>query len=223
MLLSDRTIDLLASSFTEILVPGILVTVPLAVVSFLLGLILAVVCAVVRTARMPVLARLIQIYVWIFRSTPLLVQLFVVYYGLPNVGIVIDSIPAAVITFSLNVAAYCSETLRGAIASVPRGQLEAGLTSGLSYIQTMRLVILPQAFRSAFPALFNSFVSLVKDTSLAANIAVVEMFMAAQRIATRTYEPFWLYLEAAFIYLIFCTVLTQVQAAGEKYFSRYEH
>ena len=85
----------------------------------------------------------------------------------------------------------------------------------------MFLIVLPQAFRTAFPALFNSFISLVKDTSLAASITVTEMFMMAQRIAARTYEPFWLYCEAAVIYLIFCTVLTKLQSAGEKHLARY--
>lgn len=222
-MLDDRILDLLATSFWQILLPGLVITVPLAVVSFLLGLLLAVVCAVIRTANVSVLSGLVRFYVWIFRGTPLLVQLFIVYYGLPYVGITLEAIPAAIATFSLNVGAYCCETLRGSIGSVPKGQLEAGLCSGLTYLQTMRRIVLPQAFRTAFPALFNSFISLVKDTSLAANITVAEMFLAAQQIATRTYEPFWLYIEAAFIYLIFCTVLTQLQAIGEKYLARYEH
>ena len=124
--------------------------------------------------------------------------------------------PSALIAFSLNVGAYASETLRGAILAVPKGQVEAGLTTNLSYLTIMRLIVLPQAFRSAFPALFNTFISLVKDTSLAANITVVEMFMAAQRIVATTYEPLVLYCEVGVIYLAFCTVLTWLQGVCEK-------
>ena len=134
-----------------------------------------------------------------------------IFFGLPSVGIVVPAFPSAIIAFSLNVGAYASETLRGAILAVPKGQIEAGLTTNLNYLTIMRLIVLPQAFRSAFPALFNTFISLVKDTSLAANITVAEMFMAAQRIVATTYEPLVLYCEVGLIYLAFCTVLTWLQ------------
>ena len=127
--------------------------------------------------------------------------------------------PAAVIAFSLNVGAYASETLRGAIIAVPKGQLEAGYCVGMTYPQAMKRIILPQAFRIAVPPLSNSFIGLVKDTSLAANITVTEMFMATQRIAATTYEPMAMYCEAALIYLLFCTVLSRLQILLEKKFS----
>ena len=111
--------------------------------------------------------------------------------------------------------------MRAALESVPTGQLEAGLTSGMTYMQTMRRIILPQAFRTAFPTLGNSLISMVKDTSLAANITVTEMFMTTQRIVARTYEPLLLYVEVGLIYLIFCTVLTKLQTAGEKRLNTY--
>ena len=123
---------------------------------------------------------------------------------------------AAIIVFSLNTGAYCAETIRGSIESVPQGQMEAGLCVGMSYMQIMMHIILPQAFRSAFPSLFNNLISLVKDTSLAANITVTEMFMQTERIAGRTYQFMQLYIEVALVYLIFCTVLTWLQAWGEK-------
>ena len=150
------------------------------------------------------------------RGTPLLVQLFVVFYGLPNVGILIDPFPAAVLVFSINQGAYCSETIRAALESVPAGQMEAGQCVGMSYLQIIRRIILPQALRTAFPPLSNSLIGLVKDTSLAANITVVEMFMATQRIVARTFESLALYIEVGMIYLLFCTVLTKLQRIGEK-------
>ena len=145
-----------------------------------------------------------------------MVQLFIVFYGLPKVGLLIDPFPAAVLVFSVNEGAYCAETIRAALESVPKGQMEAGLCLGMNRMQTVRKVIFPQALRTAFPTLANSLIAMVKDTSLAANITVTEMFMAAQRIVARTYEPLILYIEVGFIYLMFCTVLTEVQSLGEK-------
>ena len=136
--------------------------------------------------------------------------------GLPGLGITLDAFPSAVVVFSVNTGAYASETIRAAIEAVPAGQLEAGYCVGLSYTQTMMRIILPQALRIAFPPLSNSLIGLVKDTSLAANITVMEMFMSAQRIAARTYEPFALYREVGIIYLIFCTALTRLQSVWEQ-------
>ena len=162
------------------------------------------------------LKQLARLYVWVIRGTPLLVQLYVIFYGLPGLGITLDAFPSAVVVFSVNTGAYASETIRAAIEAVPAGQLEAGYCVGLSYTQTMMRIILPQALRIAFPPLSNSLIGLVKDTSLAANITVMEMFMSAQRIAARTYEPFALYCEVGIIYLIFCTALTRLQSVWEQ-------
>ncbi|MBR0510197.1 MAG: amino acid ABC transporter permease, partial [Clostridia bacterium] len=167
-------------------------------------------------SHVPVLSRLIRGYIWIFRGTPLLVQLFVVFYGLPHAGLLIEPFPAAVLVFSLNEGAYSAETVRAALESVPVGQLEAGYCVGMSYFQVMRRIILPQAMRTAFPPLSNSLIAMVKDTSLAANITVTEMFMVTQRIVARTYEPLLLYMEVGLIYLIFSTGLTFLQRLGEK-------
>ena len=162
------------------------------------------------------LKQLARLYVWVIRGTPLLVQLYVIFYGLPGLGITLDAFPSAVVVFSVNTGAYASETTRAAIEAVPAGQLEAGYCVGLSYTQTMMRIILPQALRIAFPPLSNSLIGLVKDTSLAANITVMEMFMSAQRIAARTYEPFALYCEVGIISLIFCTALTRLQSVWEQ-------
>ena len=143
------------------------------------------------------------------------------FFGLSRVGIVLPPFPAAVIVFSLNEGAYCAETVRAALESVPSGQMEAGYCVGMSYLQIIRRIVLPQAMRTAFPPLSNSLISMVKDTSLAANITVTEMFMVTQRIVARTYEPLLLYLEVGLIYLIFSTVLTKLQRVGEKKLQTY--
>ena len=212
----NRILDLMIESFGTILIPGLTMTLPLTAISFAIGLMIAVVTALVQFANIQGLKQLARFYVWVIRGTPLLVQLFVVFYGLPNVGILIDPFPAAVLVFSINQGAYCSETIRAALESVPAGQMEAGQCVGMSYLQIIRRIILPKAMRTAFPPLSNSLIGLVKDTSLAANITVVEMFMATQRIVARTFESLALYIEVGIIYLLFCTVLTKLQRIGEK-------
>ena len=214
--MNNNILSLVIDSFWKILKPGLLMTIPLILLSFFFSLIIATVTALVQYRKIPVLQKVARFYIWVIRGTPLLVQLFVVFYGLPSLGVLIDPFPAAVLVFSINEGAYSAETIRAAIESVPVGQLEAGECIGLTWLQSMRRIVLPQALRTAFPTLFNSLICMVKDTSLAANITVTEMFMQTQRIVARTYEPLILYLEVGFIYLMFCTVLTKVQAYGEK-------
>lgn len=219
--MNERLIQLLLESFGVILVQGLKITIPLTIISFTFGLIIALVTAIVQVANIKVLKQLARFYVWIIRGTPLIVQLFVVYYGLPSLGIIMDAFPAAVIVFSINTGAYASETIRAAIEAVPIGQMEAGYCVGMSYLQIMMRIVLPQAMRTAFPPLSNSLIGLVKDTSLAANITITEMFLVTQRIAARTYETFALYCEVAVVYLLFCTVLTKLQSICEKKMQHY--
>lgn len=214
--MTERLWEILTDSFFQILIPGLTMTIPLTVISFSIALCIAICMALVQFARVPVAKEFARFYIWIIRGTPLLVQLFVVFYGLPKVGVVLEPFPAAVIVFSINEGAYCAETVRAALEAVPKGQLEAGACAGLTYLQTIRRIVLPQAMRTAFPPLSNSLISMVKDTSLAANITVTEMFMVTQRIVARTYEPLALYIEVGLIYLLFSTVLTKLQRYGEK-------
>jgi len=214
--MNERLIEILVSSFTKILIPGIKVTIPLTLLSFAVSLILGLLLAIVQVANIKVLKQIAFIYIWIFRGTPLIVQLFIIFFGLPSLGIMIDAFPAAVLAFGLNLGAYNAEVFRSAINAIPEGQFEASYMIGLNYPQTMVKVILPQSFPIAFPSLFNNLISLLKDTSLASSITVIELFTSAQQIAARTYEPFALYLEAAFIYLIFSTLLTMLQSYLEK-------
>ena len=219
---TGRLWELFLDSFPKILLPGLTATIPLTIISFSLAMVIAVVVALVQFANVKGLKQIARFYIWVFRGTPLLVQLFVVFFGLSRVGIVLPPFPAAVIVFSLNEGAYCAETVRAALESVPSGQMEAGYCVGMSYLQIIRRIVLPQAMRTAFPPLSNSLISMVKDTSLAANITVTEMFMVTQRIVARTYEPLLLYLEVGLIYLIFSTVLTKLQRVGEKKLQTYD-
>lgn len=218
---TGRLWELFLDSFPKILLPGLTATIPLTIISFSLAMVIAVVVALVQFANVRGLKQIARFYIWVFRGTPLLVQLFVVFFGLSRVGIVLPPFPAAVIVFSLNEGAYCAETVRAALESVPSGQMEAGYCVGMSYLQIIRRIVLPQAMCTAFPPLSNSLISMVKDTSLAANITVTEMFMVTQRIVARTYEPLLLYLEVGLIYLIFSTVLTKLQRVGEKKLQTY--
>ena len=214
-------LHLMWQSLWPLLVGGIKFTVPLAILSFAVGLVLAFWAALARLfAPAPVVA-LVRFYIWLIRGTPLLVQLFVIFYGLPSLGIVLDPLTAALIGFSLNIGAYNAEVIRGAIEAIPRGQWDAAYSIGMTRAQALRRTILPQAARVAVPPLANSFIALVKDTSLAAVITVPEVFQAAQRIASVTYEPLILYVEAALIYLVLCSVLSSIQVRMERYFSRH--
>ena len=208
--MTERLWNILIDSFPKILLPGLRMTIPLTVIAFSLAMVIATAVALIQFAHVRVLTQISRFYIWVIRGTPLLVQLFVVFYGLPKLGVYIDAFPAAVLVFSVNEGAYCAETMRAALESVSVGQIEAGYCVG------MRRIVLPQALRTAFPPLSNSLISMVKDTSLAANITVMEMFMATQRIVARTYEPLALYLEVALIYLMFSTLLTWFQRWGEK-------
>ncbi len=212
---------LMMDSLWPLLVGGIQFTVPLALLSFAIGLLLAFLTAITRLFGPPPLVALVRFYVWLIRGTPLLVQLFVIFYGLPSVGVVLDPLPAALIGFTLNVGAYNSEVIRGAIESISRGQWEAAYSLSMTRAQALRRTVLPQAARVAVPPLSNSFIALVKDTSLAAVLTVPEIFQAAQRIAAVTYEPLILYTEAALIYLVFSSVLSAAQVRLERRFGQH--
>lgn len=215
-MISERVWNIVTDSFGRILLPGLTRSIPLAAVSFALALLIAVTMALIQFANVRGLKQLVRFYIWVFRGTPLLVQLYVVFYGLPGIGLLIDPFPAAILVFALNEGAYSAETIRAALEAVPPGQLEAGYCAGMSYMQTMRRIVLPQAMRTAFPPLSNSLIAMVKNTSLAANITVAEMFMVTQRIVARTYEALALYIEVALIYLLFSTALTMLQRFGER-------
>ncbi|WP_404286595.1 amino acid ABC transporter permease [Glutamicibacter arilaitensis] len=196
-------------------------TIPLTLISFALGLALALMVALMRISANKLVSGIARGYISIIRGTPLLVQLFVIFYGLPSLGVTIDPWPSAILAFTLNVGGYAAEIIRAAILSVPGGQWEAGYTIGMSRTRTLYRLILPQATRVAVPPLSNTFISLVKDTSLASMILVTEMFRRAQEIAATTYEFMLLYLEAAAIYWVICLILSAVQDRMESRLEKY--
>lgn len=196
-------------------------TIPLTIISFIIGLVIALGVALARLSSNVVLSNIARFYISIIRGTPLLVQLFIVFYALPEFGVKIDPFPAAVIAFSLNVGGYAAEIIRSAIQSVPKGQWEAAETIGYNYAGALRRIILPQATRVAVPPLSNTLISLVKDTSLASTILVTELLRQAQIIAAPTFEFFALYGTAAIYYWVICLVLSFGQARVERRLERY--
>jgi len=213
--------DLVWSSFGPIVTGAVTGTIPLTLASFVIGLALALLVALMRLSRNAAVSGVARFYVSVIRGTPLLVQLFVIFYGLPSLGVKLDPWPSAIIAFSLNVGGYAAEVIRAAILSVPKGQWEAGHTIGMSRSQSLRRIILPQAARVSVPPLSNTFISLVKDTSLASLILVTELFRNAQQIAAFSQEFMALYLEAALVYWVICLALSTGQSALEKRLDRY--
>jgi cystine transport system permease protein len=213
--------QLFLDSFWPLVWGAVSGTIPLALASFAIGLVLALGVALMRLSKNRVVSGIARFYVSVIRGTPLLVQLFVIFYGLPTIGLVIDPWPSAIFAFSLNVGGYAAEVIRAAILSVPKGQWEAGYTIGMSNGATLRRIILPQAARVSVPPLSNTFISLVKDTSLASLILVTEMFRVAQEIAAFSGQFMLVYLEAALIYWLICLVLSGGQSRLEKRLDRY--
>ena len=214
-------LSLMIASLPSLVWACLLFTVPLTVLSFVLGISLGFVTALARLFAPRPVAFAFRFYVWLFRGTPLLVQLFLIFYGLPSLGIVLDAFPAALIGFTLNVGAYSSEIIRAVLIAVPKGQWEAAYSIGMTWSQAMRRTVLPQASRIAVPPLSNTFISLVKDTSLAAAITVPELFRAGQQIVATSYEPLILYIEVALIYLAVSSILSSLQVRLERRLSRY--
>ncbi|MEH3024163.1 MAG: cystine ABC transporter permease [Pseudomonas oryzihabitans] len=214
------TLQLLLDSL-PFLLKGAVWTVVLSLGGMFFGLLLGFGLALLRRSANLLLRSVARLYISFFRGTPLLVQLFVIYYGLPELGLQLDPLPAALIGFSLNMAAYTAEIIRAAIGAIDRGQWEAAASIGMTPLQTLRRAILPQALRIALPPLGNSFISLVKDTSLAATIQVPELFRQAQLITARTFEIFSLYLAAALLYWVLASLLSTLQNRLERHYGRH--
>ncbi|MBO1756693.1 ABC transporter substrate-binding protein/permease [Allobranchiibius sp. CTAmp26] len=186
-------------------------TLPLTAISFVAGLVIALGVAIARMSNRLVLSGVARAYIAIIRGTPLLVQLFIIFFGLPELGVKFSPFPAAIIAFSLNVGGYAAETIRAAIQSIPRGQWEAASSVGMNYPTALRRVIIPQAARTAVPPLSNELISLVKDTSLASTIIVTELLRKAQDAAAPSGKYLELYSTAAVYYLVVCLILAFAQ------------
>jgi L-cystine transport system permease protein len=196
-------------------------TIPLTAISFVLGLVLALVVALMRLSPVAALRAIGRAYVSVIRGTPLLLQLFIIYYGLPSIGVTLNPFVAAVIAFTLNVGGYASEVIRAAILAVPRGQWEAAATVGMGYPATLRRIVLPQAARVAVPPLSNTLISLVKDTSLASTIQYTDLMRKAQEVAAPTFQFFSVYVLAALYYWVICVALSALQSRLETRLDRY--
>ena len=212
--------QLFLDSLGPIALAGVTVTVPLALISFALGLVIAIGVALMRISVNAVLSGIARFYISVIRGTPMIVQLFVIFYGLGSIGLKLDPWTSAIIALSLNVGGYGAEVVRAAILSVPKGQWEAAYTVGMNRTRTLTRIILPQAARVSVPPLSNTFISLVKDTSLASLILVTELFKVAQQIASATLEFMVLYLAAALVYWVLCLVLSFGQSALERRLDR---
>lgn len=213
--------DVIRSNFGSMLAATLKVTIPLAIVTFILGLVLALAVALARLSSNAAISWLARAFVSIFRGTPLLVQLFIIFFGLPEIGLKFSPWPSAALALALNVAAYAAEIIRSAILSVPRGQWEAAETIGMNRSTALKRVILPQAARVAVPPLSNTLISLVKDTSLAATIGVTEMFHQAQEAAAPSGDYIELYCTAAAIYWVICFILSVGQSRLEDRLGRH--
>ncbi|WP_328362165.1 ABC transporter permease subunit [Mycobacterium sp. NBC_00419] len=212
---------LIADNLWPLAKAAITVTIPLTVISFVIGLVIALAVALGRLSKNVVVSNVARFYISIIRGTPLLVQLFIIFFALPQIGIKLEPFLAAVIAFSLNVGGYAAEIIRSAIQSIPKGQWEAAETIGYHYTGALRRIILPQAARVAVPPLSNTLISLVKDTSLASTILVTELLRTAQVAAAPTFEFFALYGTAAVYYWIICLVLSFGQSRLEHRLERY--
>ena len=195
--------------FTNLVWEAAEITIKIGVLSFVLALVLAIIVGSLRAANIPkVLKSILSVYVEFFRGTPLMVQLFIFYYGLPSFGMKVDPILASVLTMGLNSGAYLSEVVRAAVLSVDRGQYDAAAVLGYNHIQTTVHIVLPQAFRIAVPTFMNGFSSIVKETSLVTVLPIIELTKLGNQVYAKTYHPFEVYISLAIIYFIMTYTVT---------------
>lgn len=226
----QHALDAAGQAFGPMLEGLVKYSIPITIVTFILGLILALFTALMRISTSRILRAIARIYVSIIRGTPMIVQLFIIFYAIPELGRLITGdadnqwtlapVIAAIIGLSLNVGAYASEIIRGGIISIPKGQTEAAYSIGMTYRQTVQRIILPQAIRVSIPALGNTFLSLIKDTSLLGFILVAEMFRKAQEVASTTYEYFTIYILVAIMYWVVCFIISVLQGLYESKIER---
>ena len=204
------------------LLQGAGLTILLTLVSIFFGLILGLLLALGRLSKNAFFDRLSQFYIWLFRGTPLLLQIFFIYYALPTfTPITIDALPAAFIALSLNSGAYLAEIIRAAIQSIDKGQMEASKALGMSFTQAMRRIIIPQSYRRLIPPTGNEFIALLKDSSLVSIIAMTELMRTTSLLANSSGNAIY-YIPCAILYLAMTTIFTFVFSKLEKKYSVYE-
>jgi len=226
----QHALDAAGQAFAPMLEGLVKFSIPITLVTFLLGLVIALLTALMRISTSRILRGIARFYISIIRGTPMIVQLFIIFYGIPELGRLLTNnsenqwtlapVIAAIIGLSLNVGAYASEIIRGGIMSIPKGQTEAAYSIRMNYRQPFQRIILPQAIRVSVPALGNTFLSLIKDTSLLGFILVAEMFRKAQEVASTTYEYLTIYLLVALMYWVVCFIISIAQNFYESYLER---
>lgn len=199
---------------------GAYYTVLITIVSMFFGFFIALLVAIARLKGNWLISNLARGYVSIIRGTPIIVQIFIIYYGLPDYGVTLGPLTAAYISLSINIGAYLSETFRGAILSVPKGQTEAALSLGLSPWQTMRKIVLPQAARVAIPPMGNTFIGMLKETSLVSIVTVTELLRSAQLLIAQYYVAMPFYIAIALMYWIMSMVFSNILDRIEKKLSK---
>ena len=199
-----------------VLLKGAAMTMELTCLSMLFGMAIGLGLALARISRNPLLNKPASLYIWWMRGTPLLMQLFLIYYGLPQAGITLDPFPAAAIGMTLNASAYIAEIFRGGILSIDRGQREAARSLGMTYMQSMRWVIFPQTLPRIMPPLGNEAVARLKDSSLVSTIAMVDLMRSAQQMIATTFRPLEVYFAAGVLYLVLTTAFTLLFGVWER-------
>ncbi|MBP2172139.1 amino acid ABC transporter permease [Methanococcus voltae] len=198
------------------LIDGSLMTLKITVLSIILGIILGVFVGVGRISSNFLYRGFSAIYVELIRGTPMLVQIMIIYFGLPDLGINLDAFVAGVLALGLNSGAYIAEIIKAGILSVHHGQMEAARSLGMNYFQSMRYIILPQAFRNVLPALGNEFIILLKDSSLLSVIAIVELLRVGDQVRGATYNAWTPLLGVALFYLLMTIPLSRIVLFIEK-------
>ncbi|MBF0715469.1 amino acid ABC transporter permease [Gemelliphila palaticanis] len=204
------------SEYYQMYIDATLTTLQVSFIALLIGLIFGIVICIAKIGTIKIFNILATVYVEIIRNTPILVQIMIIYFALPEIGISFSPFMSAIIALSINSAAYVSEIFRSGVLAIDKGQMESGRSLGLSYAQTMKLIILPQAFKNSLPALGNEFISLVKESAIVYFVGVADIMFAANSIKNATYETFGPYLVAAAIYFVITFILSQFVKGLEK-------
>ncbi|GKU26200.1 amino acid ABC transporter permease [Clostridium folliculivorans] len=207
------------STYLPILLEGCLRTIELTVISILCGLLLAFIVVLMKLSKNKILKSIGTFYTWFFRGIPLMILLFIIYFGLPEVNITLTSFEAAILGLSINISAYVAEAIRGAMLSVNKNQWEAAQTEGLNFIQTVFYIILPQSLGRMLPAVANEFIALLKDTALVSTIAMTDLMNNAQHMANVSFRPLEIFFMASVMYLIMTTFFTTGFKFVEKKFA----
>ena len=197
---------------------GLQITLKIFIITIILSLPLGILMAIGRISKIAILRKAMYAYIYVMRGTPLMLQILFIYYGLPFItdGLKLPAFPAAIIAFVLNYAAYFAEIFRGGIQSISQGQLRAGLSLGMTYGQTMRYIVLPQAFKRIIPPLGNEFIAMLKDSSLVSVIGFEELTRSGQLVIAETYATMEIWAAVALLYLIMTLSISQLVSFVER-------